>query len=63
MLAYALTALIGIFRWSESGSLVWLNLACAAQAGSISIRITNLTYVLPLFGIPMLTRMFDPSQP
>lgn len=63
MLAYALAALIGILRWSESGSLAWLNLACAAQAGSISIRITNLAYVLPLFGIPMLTRMFDPTKP
>ena len=63
MLAYALVAIIGILKWSDSGSLLWLNLACAAQAGSVSIRITNLAYVLPLFGLPMLTRIFDRSHP
>lgn len=63
MLAYALVAIIGILRWNDSGSLLWLNLACFAQAASISTRITNLAYVLPLFGLPMLSRIFDGSRP
>ena len=62
MLAYALVAVLGILRWNDSGSLLWLNLACAAQAGSVSIRVTNLAYVLPLFGLPLLTRIFDRSR-
>lgn len=63
MLAYALVAMIGILRWNDSGSLLWLNLACIAQAASISIRITNLAYVLPLFGLPTLSRIFDGTRP
>ena len=63
MLALALIAVIGFLRSDESGSLGWLNLACAAQAASISIRVTNLAYVLPLFGLPMLSRLFDRSRP
>ncbi|MEN9733387.1 MAG: hypothetical protein RLZ45_1382 [Verrucomicrobiota bacterium] len=63
MLAYALVAVIGILKWNKSGSLLWLNLTCAAQAASISIRVTNLAYVLPIFGLPMLSRFFDESRP
>jgi len=62
-LVCALTALVGILRWNDSGSLLWLNLACAAQAESILIRVTNLAYVLPLFGLPLLSRLLDRSRP
>jgi hypothetical protein len=63
MLAYALIAIIGILKWNDSGSLLWLNLAGAAQAANLSIRVTNLAYILPLFGLPMLSRVFDRSRP
>jgi hypothetical protein len=59
MLAYALVAIIGILKWNDSGSILWLNIACIAQAASVTIRVTNLAYVLPLFGLPLLSRAFD----
>jgi hypothetical protein len=63
MMACALVAIIGLFRWNRSGSHFWLNLACAAQAESALLRVTNLSYVLPLFGLPLLSCWFDHSKP
>jgi len=62
-LVCALASIVGILRWHDSGSLLWLNLACAAQAESVLIRVTNLAYVLPLFGLPLLSRLLDRSRP
>ncbi len=59
MLASALAAVIGLFRWFDTGSWIWLNIACAAQAFSLCIRVPNLAYILPIFGLPLLSRILD----
>ncbi len=63
MLACAFTAVVGLFRWYDTGTRFWLHIACAAQALSLSIRIPNLAYILPLFGLPLLARLFDQNRP
>jgi len=58
MLGLALTSILGILKWDRTGSLWWLNLACAAQAWNTLIRIPNLALVIPIFGLPFLARIF-----
>ncbi len=62
MLSCALGTIVAICRWDKTRSLAWLNLACALQAWNVIVRIPNLAFVLPLFGLPFLGRILDRTR-